>query len=157
MRVYAGRQFVPFFMMVFGMNRPRGELTTYRVRGGHATDWANNREESWAKIVSSDSAFTRFATIHPDCLMFVVHNTIFTLTCTRHDKNGVWSNRVESWAKFVSTESAFKGRLYMSIAYTISMDLFTSLLNIHNFINQYGVHLFETISNQSRMELELGR
>ena len=29
------------FMMVFGMTRPRGELTTYRARGGHATDWAN--------------------------------------------------------------------------------------------------------------------
>ena len=29
------------FMMVFGMTRPGGELTTYRVRGGHATDWAN--------------------------------------------------------------------------------------------------------------------
>ena len=26
------------FMMVFGMTRPRGELTTYRARGGHATD-----------------------------------------------------------------------------------------------------------------------
>ena len=25
-------------MMVFGMTRPRGELTTYRARGGHATD-----------------------------------------------------------------------------------------------------------------------
>ena len=23
------------------MTRPRGELTTYRARGGHATDWAN--------------------------------------------------------------------------------------------------------------------
>ena len=29
------------FMMVFGMTRPRGELTSYRARGGHATDWAN--------------------------------------------------------------------------------------------------------------------
>ena len=29
------------FMMVFGMTRPRGELTTYCARGGHATDWAN--------------------------------------------------------------------------------------------------------------------
>ena len=29
------------FMMVFGMTRPWGELTTYRARGGHATDWAN--------------------------------------------------------------------------------------------------------------------
>ena len=29
------------FMMVFGMTRPRGELTTFRARGGHATDWAN--------------------------------------------------------------------------------------------------------------------
>ena len=29
------------FMMVFGMTWPRGELTTYRARGGHATDWAN--------------------------------------------------------------------------------------------------------------------
>ena len=29
------------FMTVFGMTWPRGELTTYRVRGGHATDWAN--------------------------------------------------------------------------------------------------------------------
>ena len=29
------------FMMVFGMTRPRGELTTYRVSGGHATIWAN--------------------------------------------------------------------------------------------------------------------
>ena len=26
------------FMMVFGMTRPRGELMTYRARGGHATD-----------------------------------------------------------------------------------------------------------------------
>ena len=26
------------FMMVFGMTRPRGEPTTYRTRGGHATD-----------------------------------------------------------------------------------------------------------------------
>ena len=26
------------FMMVFGMTRPRGELTTYRARGGHATN-----------------------------------------------------------------------------------------------------------------------
>ena len=26
------------FIMVFGMTRPRGELTTYRARGGHATD-----------------------------------------------------------------------------------------------------------------------
>ena len=26
------------FMMVFGMTRPKGELTTYRARGGHATD-----------------------------------------------------------------------------------------------------------------------
>ena len=24
-----------------GMTRPRGELTTYRARGGHATNWAN--------------------------------------------------------------------------------------------------------------------
>ena len=23
------------------MTQPRGELTTYRARGGHATDWAN--------------------------------------------------------------------------------------------------------------------
>ena len=23
------------------MTRPRGELTTYRARGGHATDWGN--------------------------------------------------------------------------------------------------------------------
>ena len=29
------------FMMVFGMTRPGDELTTYCVRGGHATDWAN--------------------------------------------------------------------------------------------------------------------
>ena len=29
------------FMMVFGVTRPRGELTPYRARGGHATDWAN--------------------------------------------------------------------------------------------------------------------
>ena len=29
------------FMMVFGMTRQRGELTTYRARGRHATDWAN--------------------------------------------------------------------------------------------------------------------
>ena len=29
------------FMMVFGMTRPGGELTTYRVRGGHANLWAN--------------------------------------------------------------------------------------------------------------------
>ena len=29
------------FMMVFGMTRRRGERTTYRARGGHATDWAN--------------------------------------------------------------------------------------------------------------------
>ena len=40
MRAYAGRQFA-IFMMVFGMTRLRGELTTYRARGGHATDWAN--------------------------------------------------------------------------------------------------------------------
>ena len=26
------------FMMVFGMTGPRGELTTYRARGGHTTD-----------------------------------------------------------------------------------------------------------------------
>ena len=26
------------FMMVFGMTRPRGKLTTYCARGGHATD-----------------------------------------------------------------------------------------------------------------------
>ena len=26
------------FMMVFGVTRPRGELMTYRARGGHATD-----------------------------------------------------------------------------------------------------------------------
>ena len=26
------------FMMVFGMTRARGELTTYRARGGHATN-----------------------------------------------------------------------------------------------------------------------
>ena len=30
-----------FIMMVFGMTQPRGELMTYRARGGHATDWAN--------------------------------------------------------------------------------------------------------------------
>ena len=29
------------FMMFFGMTRPGGELTTYRTRGGHATDRAN--------------------------------------------------------------------------------------------------------------------
>ena len=29
------------FMMVFGMTRPGGELTTYCARGGRATDWAN--------------------------------------------------------------------------------------------------------------------
>ena len=29
------------FKMVFGMTRPRGELTIYSARGGHATDWAN--------------------------------------------------------------------------------------------------------------------
>ena len=29
------------FMMVFGMTWPRGELTTYPARGGHATDLAN--------------------------------------------------------------------------------------------------------------------
>ena len=26
------------FMMVFGVTWPRGELTTYRAKGGHATD-----------------------------------------------------------------------------------------------------------------------
>ena len=26
------------FIMVFGVTGPRGELTTYRARGGHATD-----------------------------------------------------------------------------------------------------------------------
>ena len=31
-------------MMVFGMTRLRGELTTYRVRGGHANDWANRTQ-----------------------------------------------------------------------------------------------------------------
>ena len=34
------------FMMVFGMTRPRGKLTTYRARGGHATDWANPTAKS---------------------------------------------------------------------------------------------------------------
>ena len=29
------------FMMVFGMTRPGGELTTYRARGRHANHWAN--------------------------------------------------------------------------------------------------------------------
>ena len=30
-----------YFMMVFCMTRPGGELTTYRVRGGHANHLAN--------------------------------------------------------------------------------------------------------------------
>ena len=46
MHAYAGRQFVPFFMMVFGMTRPRGELTTYRARGDHATDLPDRLESN---------------------------------------------------------------------------------------------------------------
>ena len=38
MRAYAGRQFVPFLWWSLVWS---GELTTYRARGGHATDWAN--------------------------------------------------------------------------------------------------------------------
>ena len=42
MHAYLCREAVcTIFMMVFGMTRPRGELTTYRARGGQATDWAN--------------------------------------------------------------------------------------------------------------------
>ena len=29
------------------MTQPRGELTTYRARGGHATDWANPTRSLW--------------------------------------------------------------------------------------------------------------
>ena len=36
------------------MTRPWGELTTYRARGGHATDWANPtrfiKHEHWMNI-----------------------------------------------------------------------------------------------------------
>ena len=32
------KQEVQIYQMVLGMTRPRGELTTYRARGGHATD-----------------------------------------------------------------------------------------------------------------------
>ena len=37
------------------MTRPRGELTTYRARGGHATDWANpTRSTHLNKVVEDD-------------------------------------------------------------------------------------------------------
>ena len=52
-----------------------------------------NRKESYANIVPSVWActrcdfFTRFATIPPDCLRLVSHETIVAVT--RHDKNRV--------------------------------------------------------------------
>ena len=38
MPIQGGSSSCTIFMMVFGMTRPRGEPTTYRARGGHATD-----------------------------------------------------------------------------------------------------------------------
>ena len=48
MRAYAGRQIVPFLWWSLVWPGRRGELTTYRARGGHASDWANpTRSACW--------------------------------------------------------------------------------------------------------------
>ena len=54
------------------MTRPRGELTTYRARGGHATDWANPTQLeikrkhlcSYSSYNNTDQAWTNMKTIN---------------------------------------------------------------------------------------------
>ena len=60
------------------MTRPRGELTTHRVRGGHTTDWANpTRWAQYMKVgkigqpgsLNADLAASSFS----DLLYHIIH------------------------------------------------------------------------------------
>ena len=84
-------------MMVFGMTRPRGELTTYRARGGHAIDWANPTRYYLWRQQYSDSHVGISVHIKTWCGDAYVHSCMVCSTNENKDYVCIINNYISPW------------------------------------------------------------
>ena len=130
------------------MTRPRGELTTYRAGGGHATDWANPTR---FPVLKKTHTWTPFNVLIPlnDAFLFRIKENEILFGPPPPKKKAQWYERSRTWLHahmFVYTSSLWPGFLLCHIEWFGALKL-----QSNSFIKIY--HLIIVVFSRTRFSI----